>query len=212
MHMVVGLFCHTNRSLLTLTHTYRLAQMLRSALSCLYAVKCSRTLPFEKFCSCAPQAVRSADYAIAQFRFLQRLLLVHGRNNYMRVCRLVLYIFYKNTVCVTALFLYNIYQGWSGTTLFASLLLMSYNVFFTGVPIVVYGFLEQDVSDANAIKHPQLYIPGQRKENFNAQAYIHSQKYPLQGLLHTNCTRALTFQHMRQVAGSWGLSMYDDVT
>ena len=122
MPMVVGLFCHTNRSLLTLTHTYRLAQMLRSALSCLYAVKCSRTLPFEKFCSCAPQAVRSADYAIAQFRFLQRLLLVHGRNNYMRVCRLVLYIFYKNTVCVTALFLYNIYQGWSGTTLFASLL------------------------------------------------------------------------------------------
>ena len=25
------------------------------------------------------QAVRSADYAISQFRFLQRLLLVHGR-------------------------------------------------------------------------------------------------------------------------------------
>ncbi len=28
------------------------------------------------------QAVRSADYAISQFRFLQRLLMVHGRLGY----------------------------------------------------------------------------------------------------------------------------------
>jgi magnesium-transporting ATPase (P-type) len=29
-------------------------------------------------------AVASSDYAISQFRFLQRLLLVHGRLNYRR--------------------------------------------------------------------------------------------------------------------------------
>jgi phospholipid-transporting ATPase len=37
------------------------------------------------------QAVRSADYAIAQFRFLQRLLLVHGRWNYKRIALVILY-------------------------------------------------------------------------------------------------------------------------
>ena len=37
------------------------------------------------------QAVRSADYAIAQFAFLQRLLLVHGFWNYFRICLLILY-------------------------------------------------------------------------------------------------------------------------
>ena len=44
------------------------------------------------------QAVCSADYAIAQFRFLKKLLLVHGTWNYYRICKLVLYSFYKNIV------------------------------------------------------------------------------------------------------------------
>ena len=73
------------------------------------------------------QAVRSADYAIAQFRYLKRLLLVHGRNNYIRVARLILYIFYKNFVNVTSLFFFNIYMGWSGTVLFATFHQMMYN-------------------------------------------------------------------------------------
>ena len=35
------------------------------------------------------QAVMAADFAFAQFRFLERLLLVHGRYNYKRVSRMV---------------------------------------------------------------------------------------------------------------------------
>ena len=31
------------------------------------------------------QAVRSADYAISQFKFLKKLILVHGRLGYRRV-------------------------------------------------------------------------------------------------------------------------------
>ena len=46
------------------------------------------------------QAVMSSDYAIAQFRFLRRLLLVHGHWNYQRLASLVLYFFYKNAVCL----------------------------------------------------------------------------------------------------------------
>lgn len=33
------------------------------------------------------QAVMASDFAIAQFRFLTDLLLVHGRWSYLRVCR-----------------------------------------------------------------------------------------------------------------------------
>ena len=33
------------------------------------------------------QAVNSSDYAIAQFKFLKPLLLVHGRANYKRVAK-----------------------------------------------------------------------------------------------------------------------------
>jgi magnesium-transporting ATPase (P-type) len=41
------------------------------------------------------QAANAADYSIGQFRFLKRLLLVHGRWSYRRVSKLILYSFYK---------------------------------------------------------------------------------------------------------------------
>ncbi|KAJ1632705.1 hypothetical protein T492DRAFT_590889 [Pavlovales sp. CCMP2436] len=44
------------------------------------------------------QAVQNADFAIGQFRFLRRLLFVHGRHNYRRISILVCYMFYKNVV------------------------------------------------------------------------------------------------------------------
>lgn len=41
------------------------------------------------------QAARVSDYSIAQFRFLSKLLLVHGRWNYVRTCKYVLGTFWK---------------------------------------------------------------------------------------------------------------------
>lgn len=42
------------------------------------------------------QAARSADYSISQFRYLRKLLLVHGSWSYQRLSKLILYSFYKN--------------------------------------------------------------------------------------------------------------------
>lgn len=42
------------------------------------------------------QAARSADVSIAQFRFLRKLLLVHGAWSYHRVSKTILFSFYKN--------------------------------------------------------------------------------------------------------------------
>jgi len=42
------------------------------------------------------QAVCSADFALAQFRFLQRLLLVHGSWAYHRISKAALFCIYKN--------------------------------------------------------------------------------------------------------------------
>lgn len=47
------------------------------------------------------QAARSADYAIGQFRFLQKLLLCHGNWSYRRISLLILYFFYKNVGCLS---------------------------------------------------------------------------------------------------------------
>ena len=47
-------------------------------------------------------AVQAADYAFGQFRFLARLLLVHGRQSYLRnreVCLLVVCVCVRYCVC-----------------------------------------------------------------------------------------------------------------
>ncbi len=41
-------------------------------------------------------AVLASDYAFAQFQYLARLLLVHGRWSYLRNSEVVAYAFYKN--------------------------------------------------------------------------------------------------------------------
>ena len=42
------------------------------------------------------QAVMASDVSIGQFRFLNRLLLLHGGWSYRRISTLILYCFYKN--------------------------------------------------------------------------------------------------------------------
>lgn len=41
------------------------------------------------------QAVHNADFAVSQFRFLQRLLLVHGRWSYRRISLFLCYFLFK---------------------------------------------------------------------------------------------------------------------
>jgi phospholipid-transporting ATPase len=57
------------------------------------------------------QAACASDYSIAQFKYLRKLLLVHGAWNYSRMCKLILYSFYKN-ICLYVIELwFAIYSG-----------------------------------------------------------------------------------------------------
>jgi phospholipid-transporting ATPase len=64
------------------------------------------------------QAVMSSDFSIAQFRFLETLLLVHGRWSYLRIARMVSYFFYKNLLFGLTVFLYNAFCFFSGQILY----------------------------------------------------------------------------------------------
>lgn len=64
------------------------------------------------------QAVMSSDFAIAQFRFLEPLLLVHGRWSYLRLARMVSYFFYKNLLFGLTIFFYNYLCFFSGQILY----------------------------------------------------------------------------------------------
>jgi phospholipid-transporting ATPase len=60
------------------------------------------------------QATNASDYAIAQFRYLGILLLKHGRYNYIRMSKLVLYMFYKNVLMSIGHFWFAWLNGFSG--------------------------------------------------------------------------------------------------
>ncbi|CAN0518330.1 unnamed protein product, partial [Scytosiphon promiscuus] len=57
------------------------------------------------------QAVNASDYAIAQFAYLRKLLLVHGRWNYRRSSRVVCYLFYKSVMFACPLIFYAFVNG-----------------------------------------------------------------------------------------------------
>ncbi|KAI9787904.1 MAG: hypothetical protein M1816_007390 [Peltula sp. TS41687] len=111
------------------------------------------------------QAVMSSDYAIGQFRFLQRLVLVHGRWSYRRLAETIPNFFYKNIVWVFALFWYQIYTNFDGTYLFTYTYIILFNLAFTSLSVILMGILDQDVSDRVSLAVPQLYRRGiERKE------------------------------------------------
>jgi phospholipid-transporting ATPase len=105
------------------------------------------------------QAVNASDFAIAQFRFLKRLVLVHGRWNYRRISKVVLYSFYKNVVLVMTLFFFCSTCGYSGTSVYEDNVLAGYN-FFLGLPIFVLGLFDRDISAEYAMNHPNMYVSG----------------------------------------------------
>eukprot|EP00002_Diphylleia_rotans_P038240 TRINITY_DN867_c0_g1_i12.p1 TRINITY_DN867_c0_g1~~TRINITY_DN867_c0_g1_i12.p1 ORF type:complete len:1187 (+),score=232.09 TRINITY_DN867_c0_g1_i12:63-3623(+) len=117
------------------------------------------------------QAVFASDYSIAQFRFLLRLLLIHGRWSYIRTSRVILYCFYKNITLNIVQLLFIFYSGFSGQTMFESWTLSAYNVFFTSLPVIVLGVLDRDVREKLIMENPPLYILGQEKYYFNSKVF-----------------------------------------
>ncbi|KAL0115360.1 hypothetical protein PUN28_010712 [Cardiocondyla obscurior] len=103
------------------------------------------------------QAACASDYSIAQFRFLKRLLFVHGSWNYSRMCKLILYSFYKN-ICLYVIELwFAIYSGWSGQILFERWSIGLYNVVFTAAPPLAMGLFDKVCSAETHLAHPGLY-------------------------------------------------------
>lgn len=60
------------------------------------------------------QAARSADFAIAQFRFLRKLLLVHGGWAYSRISKVIIICFYKNITLYFIQFWFALNNNFSG--------------------------------------------------------------------------------------------------
>uniref|UniRef100_A0A3B3YG00 Phospholipid-transporting ATPase n=1 Tax=Poecilia mexicana TaxID=48701 RepID=A0A3B3YG00_9TELE len=119
------------------------------------------------------QAVLSSDFSFAQFRYLQRLLLVHGRWSYLRMCKFLQYFFYKNFTFTFVHFWYAFFCGFSAQTVYDEWFITLYNLVYTSLPILSLGLFDQDVNDRWSFEYPQLYSPGQLNMYFSKKAFVH---------------------------------------
>ncbi|KAI1452393.1 phospholipid-translocating P-type ATPase [Annulohypoxylon moriforme] len=118
------------------------------------------------------QAARVADYSIAQFRFLQRLLLVHGRWMYLRTGKYILATFWKELVFYIIQAQYQHFNGYTGTSIYESWSLTVFNALFTSLPVILLGIFEKDLKAETLLAVPELYAFGQRSEAFNFKKYL----------------------------------------
>ncbi|XP_060873130.1 phospholipid-transporting ATPase ID isoform X1 [Metopolophium dirhodum] len=118
------------------------------------------------------QATLASDYSLGQFRFLERLLLVHGRWSYYRMCKFLRYFFYKNLAFTLCHIWFGFFCGFSAQTIFDPFYISVYNMFYTALPVLAIGALDQDVNDSKSIMYPKLYTPGIQNIFFNTKEFF----------------------------------------
>ncbi|KAB0358934.1 hypothetical protein FD754_003090, partial [Muntiacus muntjak] len=118
------------------------------------------------------QAMLSSDYALSQFRYLQRLLLVHGRWSYNRMCKFLSYFFYKNFAFTLVHVWYAFYSGFSAQTVYDTWFITFYNLVYTSLPVLGLSLFDQDVNETWSLRFPELYEPGQHNLYFNKKEFV----------------------------------------
>jgi len=124
------------------------------------------------------QAVNNSDFAIGQFQFLKYLLFLHGRWNYMRVAKVILYSFWRNSVLVITMFFYSCAAGWSGMSLYEDLVRGTFNV-ATTLTSLCLGIFDRDLDKSDSLS---LYA-WTEAETEAAQIRGGKQKIPKGGIL-----------------------------
>ncbi|XP_042411873.1 probable phospholipid-transporting ATPase 4 [Zingiber officinale] len=113
------------------------------------------------------QAVMASDFSISQFRFLERLLVVHGHWCYKRIALMICYFFYKNIAFGLTIFYFEAYTGFSGQSVYDNWYMLLFNVVLTSLPVITLGAFEQDVSSDVCLQFPALYQQGPKNLFFD---------------------------------------------
>lgn len=118
------------------------------------------------------QAVMSSDYAIAQFRFLTRLLLVHGRWSYLRVAEVTLCSLYKNLAFVVLLYWYQFFCGFTAQYVYDYMYLLFFNMLFSIIPLLCLGAFDRDLKDGRLVQVPPIYRLGIEQRSYSMKLFL----------------------------------------
>ena len=125
------------------------------------------------------RAVQSSDYAIGEFQFLRSLLLLHGRNNYIRNAELIIYFFYKNFCFTLVQFFFGFYSNFTGQTILDDWFISCFNLVFTSLPLGWRALLDLDVTlnDGKIVNQmlPFLYEENRKNPVFTIPKFFLNQ-------------------------------------
>jgi phospholipid-transporting ATPase len=122
------------------------------------------------------RAVQASDFAIGEFRILRRLLMVHGRTNYIRITEMILYFFFKNFIFTMLHFYFAFLNNCSGQTVIDDWFISLYNLIFTAFPLGARALIDHDVKpdDGELIDKmlPFIYKETRNKPIFTSNSFI----------------------------------------
>jgi hypothetical protein len=97
----------------------------------------------------------------------------HGRYNYFRTSQVVLFSFYKNLAFPLPLFWYCFWSMANGTTSFDSLLVTTFNTFFTSLPPFFAGLFDKDVAEEILMHSPQAFPAFKKQNPYTVMSFIY---------------------------------------
>lgn len=103
------------------------------------------------------QAAQMADFAIPKFRHLQKLIGVHSHWALHRLSNVTMMMLYKNFVFECVLILCFCNNLASPSSFFDGFLMSCFNLIFSFIPVVSFGFFDKDNTEEDLIKYPQLH-------------------------------------------------------
>jgi len=152
------------------------------------------------------QAVNSSDYSIAQFRFLKKLLLVHGHWSYARNGLMILNFFYKNIVPLGILWWFQIFDAWSANYVFDYNYILFWNSLWTIAPVIAIGLFDRFLDAHVLLSVPELYRYGRQGYWFNQRSFV---LYMFDGLLQSAIIYFLIqFTYVSTTARNDGYDVY----
>eukprot|EP01006_Ploeotia_vitrea_P037446 TRINITY_DN66130_c1_g13_i1.p1 TRINITY_DN66130_c1_g13~~TRINITY_DN66130_c1_g13_i1.p1 ORF type:complete len:1244 (+),score=678.78 TRINITY_DN66130_c1_g13_i1:33-3764(+) len=150
------------------------------------------------------QAVNNSDYAISQFRFLARLLLVHGRLSYKRNSKLILYSYYKNMAISFTQLWFSFVSAFSTQEIYDGVLLNTFNLFFTALPIMGVAVFDRDLNPKELMQNPEIYYSGIIDRGFNLTVFW---AWVGEGFFHSIWVFFITWYAVEPVLGLWSASI-----
>ena len=117
------------------------------------------------------QAALAADFSISQFSHLARLVLWHGRNCYLRSATLSQFVIHRGLIISFIQLVFSSLFYFRPIPLYSGLLVLGYATIFTTGPVFSL-VLDEDVSETNALKFPELYRELQKRRYLSLKTFL----------------------------------------